>query len=191
MNSPIVLVGAGGHAKVVLDLLLDNKQEIDGFIDPEVDIFYELTKLSDENIDFDRVSLSMALGGVKPDSLLNRLNLYNKYKTKGASFTNIISDNAHISKRAEIGEGVFINNGAIINGPSKIGNLAIINTRATIEHDVVIEDGAHIAPGAIVLGNSHIGKNSMIGSGAVILPGTSVPDNVLVPSLTRYPKNHD
>lgn len=188
MSLPIVLVGAGGHAKVALDILLDNGEVVGGFVDPQVDIFYDLKRRSDVSVDFSREALAMSLGGVKPDTLSNRLDLFNEYKSKAANFINIVSNSAHVSKKAVIGEGVFISNGVIINGPSKIGNLVIINTGAIIEHDVVVEEGAHIAPGAIILGDCHIGRNSMIGSGAVVLPGSSVPDNFLVPSLTRYPK---
>ena len=187
MSFPVVLVGAGGHGKVVLDILLDNGLDVKSFIDPSVDIFYDLRKRSDSNIDFNKIFLGMGLGGMKPNKLSDRLDLYSVYKSRGANFISIISNNAHISKKTMLGDAVFINNGAIINGPSKIGNLVIINTRAIIEHDVIIEDGAHVAPGAIILGNCHIGKNSMIGAGAVILPGNTVPENSLVPALTRYP----
>lgn len=191
MNFPVVIVGAGGHAKIAFDILSDNQKTLKGFIDPNVEHFFNLDRLTDESLNVSSVLLAMGLGGMTPENLFKRLALFNAYRAKGAKFIDIISTNAFISKLAKMGAGIFINNGAVINGPCKIADLVIINTRAIVEHDVVIEAGSHIAPGAVLLGGCHIGKNCMIGAGAVVLPGTTVPDNSLVPSLTRYSKNHD
>jgi len=183
-----ILVGAGGHANVVYDVLCENNKKISGFIDPSVNAFYALEKLSDDFSDFTQTSLVMCLGAVAPESLQRRYKLFCQYREKSADFLSVISNHSIVSNNAKIGEGVFVNNGAVINGPCEIQALAIINTRAIIEHDVIVGAGTHIAPGAIVLGNCQIGKNCMIGAGAVILPNTTIPDNSLIPSLTRYPR---
>ena len=183
-----ILIGAGGHAKVVYDVLHKKNKAISGFIDPSVNEFYALSKLSDDVIDFSQITLSMCLGGVDPQALQRRFKLFRQYQKKSANFLSVISDHSIVSNNAKIDEGVFVNNGAVLNGPCEIQALAIINTRAIIEHDVIVGAGTHIAPGAIVLGNCQIGKNCMIGAGAVILPDTTIPDNSLIPSLTRFPK---
>lgn len=188
MSSPVVIIGAGGHAKAAVDILSDNQKNLKGFVDPKVNEFFDLEKISDEMLDVNAFSLVMGLGGMTAESLSRRFALFNAYKENGAQFIDVVSSNAFVSKYAKKGAGIFINNGAVINGPCEISDLVIINTRAIVEHDVKIDAGSHIAPGATILGGAHIGKNCMIGAGAVVLPGAKVPDNSLVPSLTRYPK---
>jgi sugar O-acyltransferase (sialic acid O-acetyltransferase NeuD family) len=165
-----VMIGAGGHAGVVLEIAKLNGLEFVGFVDPKVENFGLLAKLTDGSF----TQCIMGIGGVKPDQLKQRYNLYLRYKNEGASFRNIVSPLAIVSENADLEGGIFINHGAIVQTKAKLGDGVIINSGAIIEHDVVIGEGSHIAPGAIVLGGAQIGRFCMVGAGAVILPGTVI-----------------
>ncbi len=177
-----VLLGAGGHARVVYEIAIQLGVNVRGFVDPLVTSFEELPKLSEDFYP----QVIMGIGGVRPEQLEKRHTLYIKYLQKQVLFLSMISCKAIVSKTAKIGTGTIVGNGSIIQAGACLGENVIINTGVIIEHGAVISDGSHIAPGAIILGDVTIGKFCLIGAGAVILPGATIPDRMLVPALTRY-----
>jgi len=184
----IVLIGAGGHAKVILDTAKSINKKIVGFIDDNVEEFFGLTKLYDKDLfqNKNKLSAIIAFGAVKVDEAKRRNDVFSKYK--GINFTTLIHRQAIVSTKAKIGKGVVIFPGAIINAGAIIDDNAIINSAAIIEHDATIGKGTHICPGAIVLGGASVAKNSIVGAGAVILPYSEILTPKLIYALTRYPK---
>lgn len=169
----IVLIGAGGHAKVVLDCLGGKAY---GFVDDSVDQFFGLKKLHEIG---DKTAI-IGFGAVTTKSLERRHKIFKDY----AKLATAIHKSAIISKHVEIGEGTMIGPGVIINSGARIGRNVIINSGAVIEHDAVIGDGSHVAPRAVVLGGAKIGECAMIGAGAVVLPGVEVKASALVKALS-------
>jgi acetyltransferase EpsM len=178
-----VLIGAGGHAKVVYEISMQNGIKIDGFIDPKVQFFKSLKKMKDEE-PFKHFFIGM--GGSKIEELEKRHLLYQNYKLKNCIALKLLSNSAIISETSNVGDGTIIAHNAVLQPETTIGENVIINTGAIIEHDVIIEDGVHVGPGAIVLGGATIGRMSMIGAGAVVLPAQEVAPRMLIASLTRY-----
>ena len=178
-----ILIGAGGHAKIVYEIAEQNRINFDGFADPKTLTFKELKKLQED--DFYELYF-IGIGGVNVAQLEKRHALHQNYKLNGSSSFRLLSPHAYVSQSAMIGYGTLVAHNAVIQVDANIGENVIINTSAIIEHDAIIEDGAHIGPGAIVLGGAQVGAMSMIGAGAVILPGQVVPAKTLVSSLTRY-----
>ena len=182
MAEKIILIGAGGHAKVVMDCL---DHPAYGFVDYEVEEFFGLKKLAEITGDYSGL---ISFGAVEPQELERRHRVFLNYKSQQIKFITAIHKTAIIAQDAVIGEGNMIGAGVIINSGVVIGSNLIINSGAIIEHDVVIGDGSHVAPGAIILGTAKIGKTTMIGAGAVILPEAVVPDNSLIKALERFPR---
>ena len=178
-----VLIGAGGHAKVVHEIAMQRNINFDGFIDSAVSNFKELKKCNETEI---FKFYFLGIGGVLVRQLENRHSLYGIYKQKGARPLKLLSLQAFVSQSAIVGDGSLVAHNAVIQAEATIGENVIINTSAIIEHDAIIEDGCHIAPGAIILGGARVGSMSIIGAGAVVLPGQVVPNKTLVSSLTRY-----
>lgn len=178
-----VLIGAGGHSKVVYEIARKIDIVFDSFVDPNVENFLDLKKLN-ENDSID--SYFLGIGGITPKQLERRQEIYTRHKKAGCYPLSIVSALSHVSVSSLIGSGTLIANNVTVQPGAKIGENVILNTGSIIEHDAIIEDGAHIAPGAIILGGSVVGSCAMVGSGAVVLPGQTVPSSFLVPSLTRY-----
>jgi len=178
-----VLIGAGGHAKVVHEIAMQKNINFDGFIDSAVSNFKELKKCNETEI---FKFYFLGIGGVLVRQLENRHSLYGIYKKKGARPLKLLSLQAFVSQSAIVGDGTLVAHNAVIQTGATIGENVIINTSAIIEHDAIIEDGCHIAPGAIILGGARVGSMSIIGAGAIVLPGQLVPNKTLVSSLTRY-----
>lgn len=184
-NKPIVLLGAGGHASVLTDILKENKQEIAGLISPERPLSAIFSGIEQYKHDDDLAIFSakqygvvVAIGPQLDDR--KRLNIIDMMVAKGYTFTNVLSKRAIISHYALLGLGVQILPGAIINAGASLGQHVVINSRAVIEHDCNIGDFSHIAPGAVLCGGVSVAKHVFIGAGAVLLPGINIGSNSII-----------
>lgn len=187
----IILIGAGGHARGVVEILTLCGTPPVAYADARKADWLDIPQEEDavawlsNNVGG---SIAMGIGGVTPDHLAKRMDIFNALCRKGFAAEALFHPRACLSSNVEIGSGVTCMANAVIQPGAKIGSGAIINTGAIIEHDSIIGDGSHIAPGAIILGQCHIGDFCMIGAGCVILPGNKVENGTLVPSQSRYPR---
>lgn len=196
MKRKILLVGAGGHCKVILDLLLRSKQyEVAGIIDVKERvgdrIFGVPVNGTDDNLSrfFKKgVKFCFISAGSVGDTRL-RVKLYNFAKKSGFVLPNLISPYALVSSRAFLGEGSFIAPGVIINAGSQIGNNCILNTGAIIEHDCKIGDFAHVSPGAVLSGGVSVGDHSHIGAGSIIIQNVEIGERTIIGAGSVVTKN--
>jgi sugar O-acyltransferase (sialic acid O-acetyltransferase NeuD family) len=187
MKTDLIIIGAGGHAKVLIDCLeqqpdvtilgiLDNNQNMHDKLVLGVRVLGGDDKIAD--YDPAKVQLVNALGSV--DIPLRRKALFSQFKSVGFRFYSVIHASAIIAPSVQLGEGVQVMAGAILQPDCKIGANVIINTGASLDHDVTVEDNVHIAPGVVVSGNVYIETDSHIGARAVILQGMQIGQRCLV-----------
>lgn len=186
----LVLVGAGGHAKALVEALAAQGLAVGAYVDgtecawlPGVRRYAS----DDASEDHPADGFVLGIGAVNPDGLARRLELYSRYAARGWKAPPVVHPAATVSARAALGEGSHVLAAAIVQPGAAIGSAAIVNTGAIVEHDSTVGAGAHVAPGAIVLGGVRVGACAMIGAGAVVLQGATVPDRTLVHANTRYP----
>lgn len=179
----IIVIGAGNHSKVVLDILNINKQNVLALLDDnerligskifDIPIIGKTSLLN--RLLPDKYELIISVGDPKV-----RKYLYMKTKTMGFSFANAIHPDAIISPRAEYGEGIIINAGVVIHPDVTLRDNILIGMNATISHDVIINSHVHISPGVHLTGECYIGHTVEIGTGAVVLPGISIGENSII-----------
>jgi len=182
----IVLIGGGGHCKVVISILkkLDTFEIVSIVDNYKSESFISGIKIigtDDDLKDIYKNGTQYALitvGSVKDNT--KRYKLFNMVKEIGFKFPVIISPEAIVDKSLKIDEGTVIMPGSIINIDSSIGKNCIINTGAVIEHDCKIGDHCHIAPGVHISGAVNIGKLSFIGIGATMIQGIKIGKNVTI-----------
>lgn len=178
MNNKIILVGAGGHCKSVIDVVESNGFTIVGILGvaEEVNQYilnYEVIGTDDQIPEFvDKAFFVITVGQIKNSNL--RLKIYNKIIAAGGKLITIISPYSHVSRHATIGEGTVVLHNVIINAGATIGKCCIINTFANIEHDSVIGDFCHISTGAMINGGVKVGKHSFIGSNSMIRQNSEI-----------------
>lgn len=183
MNKPIIILGNGGHASVLTEILLLQHREILGFTAPELQSnSYGLEYLGTDGViggyNPEKVEIVLGLGTIRISTI--RQSLYEKLKKQGYIFTTCVHPNAIISSTAVLAEGVQVMAGAIVQPYAQIGENTIVNTGAIIEHDCVIGSHVHIAPGTTLSGNIHIGDGSHIGIGSSIIQGVTIGKNTLI-----------
>jgi sugar O-acyltransferase (sialic acid O-acetyltransferase NeuD family) len=202
MNLPVIILGAGGHAKVLIDTLLLTAVEIAGIVDPDREkhgtSILGIPVIGNDDVVLKKgpgaVMLVNGVGSVKQPAL--RKQLFDTFKARGFTFASVHHPSAVIAADVLLAEGVQVMAGSVIQPGCVIGRNVIINTKAAVDHDCTIGDHSHVAPGvtlsgsvtvgegahigagATVLQNVHIGRSSIIGAGAVVLQ--DVPENVLV-----------
>ena len=185
MESKLLILGAGGHARVVADCALATGQWSGvAFLD---DRFPEMSSMNDWPVvgrvadmeSFVTQYPEMALGvGVSYESL--RLELIAVGHRAGVRFPAIIHPAATVSPFATVAEGSVVFAGAVININASIGSACIINTLSSIDHDCSIGNATHISPGAILAGAVTIGEKAWIGMGAKILQCLTVGAEAVV-----------
>lgn len=185
-SKPVILLGAGGHAKVLLDILLEQNAEIVGIaekggVERPTDLFGVPIIGSDSDVERyspREIELVNGIGSIGSTALRKRV--YEKFKVLGYRFRQVIHPGAVVSRRTELGEGVQIMAGAVVNIGTRIGEDAIINTNASVDHDCLIGAHVHIAPGVTLSGGVKVGEGSHIGTGASVVQGKEISVNVIV-----------
>lgn len=180
MNKPLVLIGAGGHASVLCDILLSQGHQIVGVIstDPissremfvNVPHFYGDDQIN--QFDPDEVDLINGIGP-QPNSSVREI-IVQKYESYGFGFTSVISNKSIISSSATLDVGVQILHTSVVQVGAKVGAHTVVNTGAIVEHDCCIGEFSHLAPNAITCGGVIVGPQVFIGANATIFPGINV-----------------
>ncbi|MEI4769605.1 acetyltransferase [Psychrobacillus sp. FJAT-51614] len=182
-NKPIIIIGNGGHARALIEILLMQSREIIGFTAPtqQVNPFGFTYLGKDESIEQyhqDEIILVLGLGTIQISSI--RKEIFDRFKKLGYTFESTIHPKTIISPTVQFGEGVQIMAGAIVQTNTKIADNTIINTGTIIDHDCIIDAHTHLAPGVTVSGSVHIGESCHIGTAATIIQGITVGKKSLV-----------
>ena len=181
----LLLVGAGGHARVVCDAMKAAGFDLAAYADPQPSAWLDAPHCASDDAAAAlplEIGVALGLGGVSPARLRARLALLVHFLDAGRAAPSIVHPRASVAGDAVVGRGVQVMCGAIVQAGAVLGDAVIVNTGAIVEHGSIVAEGSHVAPGAIVLGNVRIGGCAMIGAGAVVLPGTTVSDGTLVPA---------
>lgn len=185
INKPIVVLGAGGHAKVLVSTLLLANMKLLGITEREhckADYLLGIKIIGDDEcisrFSPGEILLVNGLGSVGRGKA--RRNLYEKFKKLGYSFANVIHPSAIIANDACINDGAQIMAGSVIQPGCTLGENTIINTKASIDHDCILAKHIHVAPGATISGGVKIGEGSHIGTGAVIIQGICIGANCII-----------
>jgi len=186
LNYPVIILGGGGHAKVLIDALRLNSIEILGLTDSNSakygKMFLGIPVLgSDEIIEMhapESVRLVNGVGTIRDAA--HRTRLFERYRHRGYQFANIVHPSAIIAGDVVLSEGVQIMAGAVIQAGCHIGINTIINTQAAVDHDCLLGNHVHISPGVTLCGMVQVGESTHVGSGATVIQGITIGRNSLI-----------
>lgn len=170
---PLVILGAGGHGKVVADIARTCGYTCISFLDDVTTdtrcLGYPIIGRTTDAEKYLGCEFVVAIGdGVARRRHLNRLVAW------GATIATLVHADAVVAPDVTIGTGTVVMAGAIINPGSRVGSGCIINTSSSIDHDNVVDDYAHISVGARLAGHVHVGTGTWIGIGAVVINDVSI-----------------
>lgn len=168
----MILYGASGHAKVIIDILEANGVKIDYIVDdnPAVTelLGYEVRRNTGN---YDEAIISIGSCEIRKTVVEN---------LKVNNYITLAHPSAVVSPHAIIDEGTVVMQGAIVQSCAKVGKHCILNTGASVDHDCEVGDFVHVAPHATVLGGVKIGEGSWIGAGAVVKQYITIGKNCVI-----------
>lgn len=183
----IVGLGAGGHARVVMDILQLLDTNVHALLDPDPTLHGRsvlgvpvvggddlLPSLVEDGYRLAFIGLGSS-GDTGP-----RSRLYQLVRSHGLDVVDAVHPEACISLSASLGPGVTVMAGAIVNAAARLGENVIVNTGAIVEHDCVLGDHVHIATGATLGGGVVVGEGTHVGLGASVSPGVKIGHNSIV-----------
>lgn len=187
MSLPLLIIGAGGHGRVLLEMALLSGREVLGFVDSDSSLWSStigctVSVLGGDDIlsryNILDVMLVNGVGSTSQPKL--RAKVYSSQKSRGFVFSTLCHPHSSISVSAQLAEGAQVMAGAVIQTGAEIGENVIVNSGAIIEHDCVIGMHSHLAPGVVLCGGVFIGSGCHIGVGSRIVQGVSVGDGACV-----------
>jgi UDP-perosamine 4-acetyltransferase len=179
----LLVIGGGGHAKVVLDIArLDHRYQLKGLIDnmPPGTLIGGVPVLGDDSILATLFASGICHAHVAIGSNTLRERLFDIILRLGFNPVTFKSRSADLSPSVRLGRGAVVMGGTVINADTDVGDGSIINSNASVDHDCLIGKFAHIAPGSTLAGNVTVGDRSFVGAGVTIIPGVTLGSDVIV-----------
>lgn len=163
----MILFGASGHSKVVLDILISKDIDVSAIVDdnPKTAEIFGVHVRNTSNLDL-RQSAIISIGNNSTRKIISE-----KYSLH---YISAVHPKAVVSQFSSLGIGSVVMANATINPAVAVGKHCIINTGAVIEHDCLLEDFVHISPNASLAGNVYVGEGSHVGIGASVIQGVKI-----------------
>ena len=176
----ILILGAGGHGRVVLDIILQAAQhQVVGFLDNNpamigrrvdgIPVYGGVDKLSQFASELDVQGVIIAIGDNG-----TRQGLARQVESARIELISAVHPSATVARNATIGRNVVIASGTVVCAHCQIGDSAILNTGCIIDHQTMIGEGCHICPGVRVAGRVKVESGSFVGIGATVVPNVTL-----------------
>jgi len=181
----VVILGGGGHAKVLISVIRKLPWAIAGYVDPrDVGPVLGVPHVGDDAVLPALLArhpgCAAAMGVGKVDATARRARIQAAAEALGYWFPAFVSPDAVVNDEVELGAGTAIFDGAVVNAGVVTGPTCIVNTNATVEHDCRLGTNVHIGPGATVSGGVMIGDHTFVGAGAVVIHGVRIVEACLI-----------
>ena len=179
MSKDVIIIGAGGHAKVIADIIYKSGDNLIGFLDDNLanrgKEIYLGKKVLGTTKDIKNYNKNYFIIGIGNNSIRKKINNENNLKLYTA-----IHPSAIIAQDVKIGTGSVIMAGVVINPGTVIGKNCIINTCSSLDHDNLLEDYVHISPGAHLAGTVSVKEGTWICTGATIINNITIAQNNII-----------
>jgi UDP-perosamine 4-acetyltransferase len=183
--SDVIIIGAGGHARVLVDVLGSRGINPRGMLDPHlapgtmvanVEVLGDDRWLDDHLVDEPRVVIGIGSTG----SVTARKNTFDLLHAKGVAILGCTHSSTILGSDCQVDSTAQVLPGCVINNSARIGANVVLYTGSIIEHDCVIDEHAYLSPGVTLCGGVSIGARSFLGARATVLPGVRVGSDVVI-----------
>lgn len=180
----IFVYGAGGHAKVVIDIIeREGRYEVAFLVDDDPalkgsEVYGYPVIGGKEALPARREEVCGGIVAIGSNSA--RMKVAEWLTDNTFRLVTAVHPSAQLARGVTVGQGSVIMAGAVINPDTQISDNVIINTRASIDHDCQVGDGVHIAPGAVLCGTVSVGEGSFVCAGATIAPNLKIGEHAII-----------
>ena len=176
--SELIIIGAGGHGRVVADIAKLNGYSSVMFLDDNVKKAESTKNIVGKICDIDKFKYCDFFVAIGNNSI--REKMMEELKNKSIHVVTLIHPDACISENVSLGGGTVVMAGAVVNAGAKIGKGNIINTSSSVDHDCYIGDFSHVSVGAHLAGTVKVGNKCLIGAGATIINNINISENCII-----------
>jgi UDP-perosamine 4-acetyltransferase len=186
MTKPVVVLGGGGHARVVIDALRCAGHTIAGVIDPKPEVAGILPAgIAWLGADLSKaraadVEVAIGVGSLDVSAKNPRPRLFQEAKAGGFQVVSFRHPSAIVAGDVELGEGTQVMAGAILQPGVRTGVNCIVNTGASLDHDCRLGDHVHVAPRVVLSGTVDVGSGSHLGTGAIIIQNIKIGTEAMI-----------
>jgi acetyltransferase EpsM len=182
---PLIVIGGGEHARVVIDAIRSSgTHALLGFIDPEpceeTGRRLAVQRLGGEEAVAGHPQAAGLLGFGALATRARRVDAVERLTPRLSGWGTVVHAAAWVSPSATIGEGTVILAGAVVQTGARIGAHCVVNTGVIVEHDVVVDDQVQLAPGVILGGGARVGRLAYLGLGARVRDHVTIGDAATV-----------
>lgn len=186
MSESIWVIGAGDHAKVLVEALRAAGTPATGLVDTATERHGERVLGVEirgddrvlEALPASQIRLVNGVGSIRSTGL--RAQVFERFRDRGYTFARVVHPSAVIAPDVELAEGAQVMAGAVLQPGCRIGRNAVVNTRAAVDHDCQVGDHVHLAPGVTLSGCVEIGEGTHVGTGASVIQGVRIGKQCLV-----------
>ena len=186
IDVPVILIGGGGHARVLIEFLRRLDARIEGILEADEarhgGTLDGVPVLGGDQVVLERdagdILLVNGVGSVRQP--VARREVFERFSAQGYVFATLVHPSSVMAGGLEPGAGAQLMAGTVIQPGARLGANCIVNTGATVDHDCAIGDHVHLSPGVTLSGNVVVGASSHVGAGATIIQGVTVGTNCLV-----------
>lgn len=172
----LLVVGAGGHAKVVIDAARLAGFDVVAAVgrDGDTETLLGVPVVTDaREVSFDVFIVAIGDNAARAD-------VFDAYLAQGLSPAKVVHPSAVIAETVALGDGTFVAAGVIVNVDARIGRDVILNTGCTVDHDCIVGDHALIGPTASLCGGVRVGSGTLLGAGTSVVPLAAIGSNSVV-----------
>ena len=189
MKDKLIIIGAGGHGKVVADIARKVGYSEIAFLDDNIkkkknSMYNVIGTMADVEDYRDEYDFFVGIGNNEI-----RKNITLLLESKGILIQTLIHPSAIIGEMVEIGDGSIIMANTVINADTKIGKGCIINTSSSVDHDCIVNEYVHICPGVHLAGTVTVGREVFLGIGAIVINNVYITDNCIIGAGSVVVKN--
>lgn len=190
----VIILGGGGHARVLADALLLAGRQILGFTAPErePDLAPGIGWLGDDSVlaDHDPATVELVNGLGSVGATSRRRQAFEQGRGKGYRFAAVTHPSALVAElNVTTGQGCQLLAGSLLAAGARLGDNVLINSRAVVEHDCRVGDHSHIATGAILCGGCDIGEGVHVGAGATVIQGITIGHGAIIAAGSVVTRN--
>ena len=175
-----VVLGAGGHARSVVDVLERRGERVVAVAGDAGGHDWHVDAVDTDPDALDRAEVGNHHVVVAVGHNPVRVRLVHEVLSRGLTAPPLVATTATVAARSVVGDGCVVLEHAHVGPDARLGLAVVVNTAAVVEHDCRLDDGVHVAPGAAVLGGVTVGPGTFVGSGARVLPGLTVGAGVTI-----------
>lgn len=186
MTLPLIIIGNGGHAQVLVDLLRRQDLEIIGYASPAGAAVStngaDLKHIGDDDavLSYPARSVRLVNGVGSIGDGNGRKTVFEKFRNKNYQFASAIHDTSIIAGDVTMGEGAQVMAGVIVQTGCRLRDNIVLNTGCRVDHHCEVGDHCHISPGAVLAGSVKLGEDVHVGAGATIIQDIAIGTGCLI-----------